>query len=457
MSETTVIGSPGSTVTIPYTSADSYAFGQAANILTDVLNNATVPGNTVTAYTNGQTVSTGGAIVAEGTSVDIVGTLLNSDTLFAAVNSGSGTNTIAAIGGTAQMTVISSGNTDLVFVNNSPSTTAYLGGGQNYFKENSSTAGADIYVAGAGTTAAQDSIYGGAIIDASQGNTTINLGNTSFTDVLTGGNVSIVANAGTETAEISGSSTVPVSISGTTGSTLDLLNNASAFITPGAGNIIIIPGSTGSATLFGGSATIGGVAVSAPAFTGSATVFGGLGYYQGGSGGSNILMSGTVAGATTLIGGADTSGGDTLISYAGNNYLLGGTGNDILWDAATVAGGGDTLIGAGGSDTLLGAQDGGNTIGFGSDTTFAYGYFNGSSTSALSNTYYQAGADGFDVISGFRSGVDQFNLSLGAGSVGGLTVSTLTSVSAGTVAKLSDGTEIFFAGSTVVASDFKTV
>lgn len=470
---TTVVGG-NSFVTIPFTSADSYVVNQVLGLINDSYALALSGTTSLTAYSGTDAgsfinVTVPGGVIAtdlnNGTGETLINLGTSNNIFYAGNHTGGSANIIAAVGNTDNMTVAASADTELLFYNNASNVTAYLGGGSQAFAENSDTASANIYAAGSGDTA----VANGAVIDASKGSTTVRLGPTSFTEVTVGGSVSIqavgssVGGTTTEWLTLDGSSTVAASVNGAAHAHVNIVNNANAFITPGASDIIIVPGSSGSATLFGGSATIGGTELTAPAFTGTATVFGGTGYYEGGSGGGNIMLTSTLAGSTTLIGGAGT--GDTLVSYGADNSVYGGAGSDMMWDAGS---GGDTLVSNGGTDTIYGSSYGNNTIGLGNDTTWVNGYGTGADSSASGNIYYQvAGQSGtIDYIFDFKSGTDVFDLTLGEGASSSLSLSSITYIppgtydgtynAGGTIAMLSDGTEVVFSVSHVYASDFKT-
>ena len=367
-----------------------------------------------------------------------------------------GSNTTVAAIGSTDPTVVSGDGSTLVYYNNSTDAEIFLGGGENYIAENVSTSGAVINVDGSDTFG-----IGGAVIDAHLGSTTVNLFNNSASAIEAGGNISINAQSGTELLALTGSPSVPVTITGSAGSTLWLVNQANAFIEPGAGNILILPGSTGTATLFGGTGSFGGATISAADFTGSATVMGGTGYYQGGSAGDNILLSSTVNAATTLIGGGNN---DILASDASGNTLIGGAGAENLIGVNTIGSGND-FIGGSGADTIWGSVTGNNTIGFGADSTLAYGQHAAASVGYTGNVYYQAAAGGVDNIGDFLPGTDVFSLTQsaiaengGAVSVTGLQYDAPGSTSPfgtdGTQATLSDGSTINFLHSDVTKSSF---
>jgi Ca2+-binding RTX toxin-like protein len=347
----------------------------------------------------------------------------------------------ATTGEAAAMTVVAGSNTDLVMNDHATSLTANLGGGQNWLYEASSASHANIYVAGSATTGA----VGGAIINAARGDVTnVTLGTDAFLNIVTGPTTNIIATsvsgsgydfidiAKATAASLASVATIAATVTGAQNVELYILNTGNAFINAESSDVVVMPGSTGNTTLYGG--------------TGADTVIGGTGYFQGGSGGANLLISSTLAGSTTMIGGSGDYS-DTLLSYAGSNLLQGGSGSDLIWDAASA---GDTLISSGGTDTIWGSASGNNTIGFGSATTDAFGDLNNSSASA--NIYFQDQASGTDYIFDFKTGSDTFNLSLGVGASTSLTVSSLTVSGSNTDVTLSDGTKIVFVNNTTVTN-----
>ncbi len=454
--DVTVLGSDGGTITIPISSGDNAQLAQQA---LDPLNQLISTGELsfFNATVTGSITIPAGSGSVSGVEVTVPG-LIFMDTLpannkFLYVN---GSNTTVAAIGSTDPTVVSGDGSTLVYYNNSTDAEIFLGGGENYIAENVSTSGAVINVDGSDTFG-----IGGAVIDAHLGSTTVNLFNNSASAIEAGGNISINAQSGTELLALTGSPSVPVTITGSAGSTLWLVNQANAFIEPGAGNILILPGSTGTATLFGGTGSFGGATISAADFTGSATVMGGTGYYQGGSAGDNILLSSTVNAATTLIGGGNN---DILASDASGNTLIGGAGAENLIGVNTIGSGND-FIGGSGADTIWGSVTGNNTIGFGADSTLAYGQHAAASVGYTGNVYYQAAAGGVDNIGDFLPGTDVFSLTQsaiaengGAVSVTGLQYDAPGSTSPfgtdGTQATLSDGSTINFLHSDVTKSSF---
>jgi hypothetical protein len=446
MSNVTVSGTDGTTVSIPWSSTDSAAIAQAA--LSGVTGLVGAGEMTIATYAAGDSLSSGD-LAYSGISVTVPGTtLFNSVPDNNAFLSVDGSATVAAIGGGAPTTVVSGAQSSLVYYNNSEHATILLGGGCNYIAQNADSVSAVINVAGSATLG-----IGGAVIDAHQGSATINLSSNAVVNLEAGGSNLIHARAGTELLQIGGTSTVPVTVTGASGSQVEMLNQNSAFIEPGAGNFILLPGSTGTATLFGGTRTFGGTTYTGHAFTGSATVLGGTGYFEGGSAGNNILFSSTVNGATTLIGGGNN---DYLASFASGDSLVGGAGSDIMvgWNTT---GSGNTFISGGGSDTIFGSATGNNVIGLGADTTLAYGQHN-TIDSLTGNRYFQAKDGGTSTIGDFLVGYDVFSLSLSSSSTGqNIGVKNIESDgSGGTRATLTDGSTITFLHAIVTANDFKT-
>jgi hypothetical protein len=463
MSDVTVTGPSGTPITIPVTSSGNAALAGAAlaaisvDIASGAISLVAVPsppagGGQVTISGGDGTGQVGFIITGTATGGGGLYELVLPANFGAAVISGD--VTVAAVGQN-DPTIAAVGGADLVFYNNSFAK-ILIEGGAGYLAEGNATATGVFDIQGSDTLG-----IGGAVIDAHLGATTVNLYNNSLTNIETGGKVLVTAAAGTEVLGLTGASTVPVTITGAEGSNLWLINQANAFIEPGAGNILIIPGSTGSATLFGGTASFGGETITAPAFTGSATVFGGIGYYQGGTAGDNLLLTSTLSGATTLIGGGNN---DSLASFASGNTLIGGSGNEVLIGANTTGAGNDFISGTG-SDTIWGSMTGNNTIGFGSDTTLAYGQHGLGSGPLAGNVYYQDLAGGVDNIGDFLPGKDVFSLSLSAGAenAGPITVTSLQYYapgsaspfgSDGTQATLSDGSTINFLHADVTKSSF---
>jgi hypothetical protein len=425
---TTVTGNIGGiTVSVPFTSTQNFALAQAA------LNAVTITGGVyapTTASTNASAPGGTQAVVVSVGGSTYFNSLPSTTTLLIADGSN---QTVAAIGGTGPITVEGGTNSSVVFHNNStaPGAQIFLGGGNNYVSEDSANASAVINVDGSYETLPQAVAgnstvgLGGAFIDAHQGSTTVNLYANSNANVVLGGNdlinvePSTVAGGSTDLLAITGSSTVPATITAGSGSTLWLVDDANAFIEPAGGNVVILPNSTGSATLFGGTGTV-------PAFTGSASVYGGTGYFQGGTAGPNYL-------AASSLSGADA----TLVGAGSSNLLVGGAGSTN-------------------NDLILGSTIGGNLIGFGAGADTATGYDGNTSLTGLTgNTYFQAYADGTDTITDFLPGHDVFSLTMSGGYEGTpVSIVSITPAGTGTQVVLSDGSRINFLNATVTRANF---
>jgi hypothetical protein len=409
-----------------------------------------VDGSTVSAL-SGATTGIGSAYIdgSQGSA-----TIELFDNAVAYLNTG-GTNNVIAQGGSAEVLGLGGSTTIPVsvtavagaqlFVQNSATGQVNVdlnSGSFNYVGELTSTASAVVNVNIDNASGQPTTLTGATYVDGSQGSTTVNLYSNSFVYLQGGGNDLVVAQPGSnEVLGIGGSSTVPVSITGSVGSSLLIFNDASTFIDPSAGNIVLAGGLTdlGTATLFG--------------TTGSDTVFGssGSGYFQGGSAGNNVILSSTVSGATTILGGGNN---DYLAANASNDSVVAGSGtNDTLAAFNSTA---VTLIGGSGTDTLLGSTTGDNYIGFGSGTALAFGNFG--AAGAAGNVYFQAAAGGTDNIGDFLPGTDVFSLTLSTkfeGASSPITISSISSLGAnGTTVQLSDGSTINFLNAKVTSSNF---
>jgi hypothetical protein len=226
------------------------------------------------------------------------------------------------------------------------------------------------------------------------------------------------------------------------------------FINPGAGNVTVFSGS-GSETLFGsGDSTLPGVVAPANlalSNSGSDFVFGGQGYFHGGSGALNLLISSTIAGAATLVGGGSI---DLLFSQGAGDSLRGSAGTVIMNAAGfsepgfSVAGAsGGVVLDAGSSHAFIfGSAWGTNTIvaGSGAATVFGnHGIGADGSPGRVGNVYVDGHSGGSLDILDFIAGADVVKLD-------GATIATTSTQSAGgtltpgTYVSLSDGTVIGF-------------
>ena len=467
----TVLGASGSTVTIPFTSAANAAAAQTALYKISQLVQASVL--TQYQYPGTGTVPApallGGVVVSGATPVN-VGALPtntwsmvnNADNAVPTVVGLAGGGTVAAtlpgttvVGAFTPMTV-ASGTSGIMFLNVSSNAEVYLGGGNNYIYERDAAAKAVIGV-DAGTS----------YIEAQMGATTINAFDGAGMLVQAGGTGSTLINAqGGQTSfwvysDTSGGAAVTLT-GASAGSKITYVgtNHASTFLNPGAGDITVFGSfggdSTGTATLFGGTAALGGATVTAPAFTGAATVYGGTGYFAGGTGGANLMHTSTVTASTTLVGGHD---GDTLYNHAAGNFLISGAGAETLFGVQDTTTGGSNFQLSSGDTTVFGDALGGNHFFLGAGLGLIEGSW--ANTHAIANYYSVANGGGSTLVTDFISGLDKFSVSLSAGAP---SVSSLTYYAAGaggspfgshdgTALVLSDSTKVYFYDTQVKTTD----
>lgn len=236
-------------------------------------------------------------------------------------------------------------------------------------------------------------------------------------------------------------------------------------IAPGGGEVVVVGSNTGRATLVGGAATVGGTVFDAPAFTGRTIVVGADGYIQGGQAGGNLLQSGTVPGAATLVAGG---AGDTLLLQGQADTAILGDMTGVLASAALVAvdqaglrwtQGVHFLAGAG-SGTIVGALQTADTFifaGAGNYTVIGNHAIPNNEFGPLPVKYYTASAGAhvtiLDFIVALSAGIhtrdgpfvnsDMFDLGANA-LVSLVTVPGGLSGTVTTTAGLSDGTSITF-------------
>ena len=314
---------------------------------------------------------------------------------------------------------------------------------------------------------------GNALIDVA-GNDTVNLGGTDTVAFFAAAAALVTAQDGSNVvfSSQSGSATPLVTVAPGTetlgtmaGSTASVTASAGGlmlvsawggrtFINPGGANVTVFAplstGGGGSETLFGaGDATLPGVTVPAGvalANTGSDFVFGGTGYFHGGTGGLNLLMTSTVAGATTLVGGGTL---DLLFSQGAGNSLVGAAGT-VIMNAAGFAEPGFSVVGAAGGDVLnagaanafmFGSAWGANTIVSGSGTATVFG--NHGATGKVGDLYIDGGKSGSLAILDFLPGADTVSLA-GDTIVQTTTIAAGASSAPGTSVLLGDGTKIVF-------------
>ncbi len=431
----TVLGAGTSTVTIPYTSAALAAQAQAALNTISALTGAGFlqqqdwPGGSGSAATAGLF---GGEVVTIAASNNLGILPANYQSLI--VTSPSVT---AAIGGSGTAVVATGPNSVFVYQNQATNAQIFLGGGINFIKEAFSISAATINLDASSTVLGS----GAAIIDNSVAGSsaTVNAFANTLVDVIPGGNVTVNTQSGEVVLQVSGGSTVPVTINGAggAGSQIDYIpTGGNAAINPFAENVVVLDnGVRGSTTLFGGSA--------------SATVFGGTGSFTGGSAGGNSLITSTLAGGATLIGGGTGDQltsfgvGDVLIAGSGNETLVGANGGALLGSTVLSAAGGSQFVLGSGNDVVFGDINGSDTISTGTGSaTINLGH---GSTVGQASIINEVGVGGSATINGFFTGPfanhDNFVLA------NGVTATITASGSPGavtSVANLSDGTSVTF-------------
>lgn len=468
MAIVTVQGSGGNIITIPYTST------QAANAAQAAL--TTINGLALTPFFQQVSVTTNGVLGTPTPPAVFAGVVastpgnLNLGILPSQYQSliDTDSSVVAVIGGTSTNVVVSGQSAKFIFANQGPNTQVFLGGGINYISEAFNISGGTINVdastsvLGSGAAIIDNSIGAGTNIGS--GAVTVNAYANSLVNVIPGTKTTVNALAGTVVLQVSGGSTVPVTMlgAGGVGSLIDYIPTGGlGFIEPGAENVIVLDnGIQGSTSLFGGN--LGGT--TAPTFTGVATVFGGTGYFQGGSGGSagtfsNFLETSTLAGAGTLVGGG---GGDQLVGFGVSDSIVAGVGaetltggigqrqpNGVVAPGTGIASnpGGMFLVAGPGADVINGDIGGFDTISTGTGTaTISLGH-SSANASIITNTIKEVGVGGSETITGFLSNPfaahDQFLVLNGVTALIASTGTVAGSITS--VAKLSDGTTVTFA------------
>ena len=330
--------------------------------------------------------------------------------------------TITGTGGQGQ-TVLSTGISDLTFIDRGGTGTVVAGGGDNRIVLTSSSSSSPPPPGWLVNTGNGDD----NIITTNGKSDTINPGGGH--NALQIGNGDQVLSTGDDTVLASGKGSETITATGP----------HSVLVHGQASNIYFVS-DVGSATVFGG--------------TGSDTFFGGAGpdLVHGGTGGNNILHAGT--GPATLFGGGD---GDQL--FAAGTASAFGTENQVLH----AGGGSETLFGAFGSgDNTFYAGAGSDQItgGTGSDT-FNAAAGNATITGGTGDSLFvftKGQAGGQDLITDFTSGADTVSL-VGYGPTAiADAVASQTFVAGTATITLTDNTKITFSGlsTSLKPSDFSS-
>ena len=491
----TVLGASGSTVTIPFTSAANAAAAQTAlNFINSLITNGLMAQQNISPNGSPSVLApsalpgfyplTGGVLVSPTTtggsaialpfgSADLISNATVSGSPGAPADS-------IVLGQKNVITVVGAG--DLQYINQSKNATVFLTNGVglgNIFQQG--LVGGD--ATGDAATVNVDSQA--AIFDyGTNGSTTVNAFGGSSVNIYRGapggtggGNVVVHAQAGSQTIlQIvnNASATVPaMTITGVSGSNTTYYEGSGrAFIDPGAGNITIQGalngigglGPLGSVTLFGGSANL----TPDGSLTGSARVNFGQGYFAGGSGGNNYLSTTTVTGSATLIGGGN---GDQLFAFGAKELLIAGAGSETLAGTTDTSIGGSYFQTGGGNAMVYGNAQGGNSFFLGAGISNVVGS-TGDATLAgmhsVANLYSLVGNGGTDIINDFHSiadalsVTDQFSLTKSVGGQSFVSANYYLANDktnpffgiAGTQVTLSDGTTLDFFNSKVTKADF---
>ena len=361
----TVSTSNTASVLIPFTSAANAALAQAA---LDAGPNsiASLPGGLFRYFspTVGGAVTVpaggfvGGGVAQTNSLTDVYGllpsdykVLINGATTATSIPGGHGT--AVAVGGAAA-TLYSGQNATTVYLNSNADGAAFLGGGNTVIANAFSFSNINITmdrgastILGSSTLIVDDSVGGGATVNAN-GGSLIQL-NSGGSDMVigNGGTVVVLAAAGTGTSH----SAATISSAGV-GSTIWVgTQGAPLVVSPAGGDVFLFQGNPlteNAVTLFGG--------------TGRSTVAGMNGSLQGGSAGNSLLQSGTTAGAATLAAGGS---GDILFLQAFNDVADLGNGTNVIavMDHSLVGqAAGDTFKFGAGSGQAFGGARGNNTF-----------------------------------------------------------------------------------------------
>ena len=231
--------------------------------------------------------------------------------------------------------IVISGIGGVVMNNVSPNATIVLGGGANIVNEAYPGASASITLDGVGLFTDSSGSGSGSTFVNALANSVVVMG--SATGL---GSRTVNIDSGLVVVEGSSASPAPLQVNvenfgGVPGSL--------AYLPDGSNALIDLNGDTtvfGATAAFGNSGS-GSETVQASGFFGGGklTVSDGNGYFAGGSSGANLLISSTVPGAATLVGG---NSGDLLLAQAAGDLLQAGAGSETLAGSGP---GGDTFKG----------------------------------------------------------------------------------------------------------------
>ena len=391
MADVTVLGAGGATVTISLTSADNALAAQAAVNVVNNLNNLGLLDMQEVAGAGSMPAATnflgGLMLTGKGFSDDT-----GAQYLFIGQNS-PGSN--AVVGGANFRTVVVAGDgSDLNYSNLSQNAQVFYGKNDGSFANYN----------GKMTVNTDDGTYV-MYSDAGTQNV-VNLGAGGSLDISDLGNGNAL---GATTVNAAGSATVNAFSSSPTVSALTNINltsgtveiglaGAQAIVNPGAANVVILSDNVGSATLFGG--------------TGSATVSGVRGVLTGGSAGDNDMVTSTVSGSTTLIGGAAVGApGDFMVAQGSGNTLQNGAGDSTMVSLAEDGFGatGGNIFNLGTGQATVFSGFGGNTFNFNGDGG-AQIQTRLDSAATNANRFFDFGGTGDYNVDGFVTDLDTFSV-----------------------------------------------
>ncbi len=494
----TVNTSATSSVLVPFTSAANAVIAQAAldatdnkfiklapELVTYFTPSATLVGSssgpasvTVPATTYfGAVANTSNANLNFGAFDPLYHNMVNGAVDSVGAAQGAGT---AYLVGSYTTSVWSGANAQMVYLNAGTNAKVFLGGNSTNGDAISNFDAASKVNVWTGND--QPSVYAIATMnDTVGGGATVHTAGNAIVRFLSGGSDMVIADGGNAVVEADstagGAAGILTVRAASAGTNLTVqLGGAPVFITPGPGNVVVTqldPNNEQTATLFGGTRTIGGHTVTAAAFTGSAQVLSGRGYFEGGSAGHNVLQTSKTAGTATMVAGGSN---DTILIQAAGDYAYLGNGTNVIAAVTSIVSGtqsvggvayhGDHFILGNGTGSAFGAAGGyndfviagsGNYTLIGShDTTTpnsAVGALHGS-------VYHEASTAGGGTITildflpqqitGGVAGAlfDQFDLG-SASLVGSITSTVVSVLGAGLTlyddtAHLSDGTTIIF-------------
>jgi hypothetical protein len=313
MSNVSLLGSAGGTITLPITSANNAVVAQKALLS---INGAVAAGSLTE-------IVQATAVLAPVTEPSVV--VLQPQVALPPIQLGNG-YVAAVLDGPQMQDVVTgvmpnetivSGISGAVVGNLAANTQVFLGGGSNVFLE----------LGGIGfDPSAWVWLDGNGYLDLSSGETTVFAGTGAAANLVNNGDGANVIdfqeinpNAAANLIEIGGNRESAATVHASGADLVALQNGGVAIINANQSHVTVY-GAPGNGWNGGGSVTLYGG-------TGRDSVDSGSGFFQAGTFGNSLLSSSTVAGAATLVGGGD---GDTLAAYGSGDVMIAGPGNETL-------------------------------------------------------------------------------------------------------------------------------